>query len=267
MNTPSSIPINAGRMMFALGLIGLAIPGFIKNDFIVGRPPAWPPGLGGTATLSLILNVLLVAGCVAILFQRKGAFAAFVIAAIIFIFSFLIRYIPSIIKSEPDKILWSINAYKTLAITGGSLIAGVSFLRNDAGRARIIISGAIFLSLFFIMSGLAHFKFADFIIGGFMPSYIPFHSFWTYFCGIALIAGGVGIQIYPFRKIAALLTGIMIAGWFLLLHIPRFFTNINDPSDQMGLCESFAFAGVMFVLYGLLKINKKTAKQDNVKIG
>ena len=73
MNTPSSIPINAGRMMFALGLIGLAILGFIKNDFIVGRPPAWPPGLGGTATLSLILNALLVAGCVAILFQRKGA--------------------------------------------------------------------------------------------------------------------------------------------------------------------------------------------------
>jgi hypothetical protein len=53
-----------------------------------------------------------------------------------------------------------------------------------------------------------------------------------------------------------MLIGIMIAGWFLLLHIPRFFANVNDPSDQMGLCESFAFAGIMFVLYGLFKVKK-----------
>jgi hypothetical protein len=72
-----------------------------------------------------------------------------------------------------------------------------------------------------------------------------------------LIAGGIGIQIYTLRKIAALLVGIMIAGWFLLLHIPRFFTNINDTGDQMGLCESFAFAGIMFVLYDLFKAKKE----------
>jgi len=258
MKTPSPLLVNVGRVMFALGLIGLASLGFMKNDFIVGRPPAWPVGFGGKETISLVLNVLLVAGCVAIIFQRQGAFAAFLTTAIIFTFSFLIRYIPALIKSDLDKILWSINAYKTLALIGGSLIAGVSFLRNDSRQAQKIIPviATIFLSLFFIMSGLAHFKFADFIIDGFMPSYIPFHSFWAYFCGIALIAGGIGIQIYPLRKIAALLVGIMIAGWFLLLHIPRFFTNINDPSDQMGLCESFAFAGIMFVLYGLFKTKK-----------
>lgn len=258
MKPQSSLLINAGRVMFALGLIGLASLGFIKNDFIAGRPPAWPVGFNSKETLSLVLNILLVAGCVAIIFQRQGAFAAFLIAALIFTFSFLIRYIPALVKSDPDKILWSINAYKTLALIGGSLIAGVYFLRTNSPRSGkiFLVIATIFLSLFFIISGLAHFKYADFIIDGFMPSYIPFHPFWAYFCGIALIAGGVGIQIYPLRKIAALLTGIMIAGWFLLLHIPRFFANINDPSDQMGLCESFAFAGIMFVLYGLFKTKK-----------
>ena len=255
MNTPSPLLVNAGRVMFALGLIGLAILGFMMNDLIVGRPPAWPAGFGGKETFSIVLNVLLIAVCVAIIIQRQGAFAAFLTAAIIFTFSFLIRYIPAIVKADPKDILWSINAYKTLALIGGSLIIGVYFLRTDSPRSGkiFLVIGTIFLSLFFIISGLAHFKFADFIIDGFIPSYIPFHPFWTYFCGIALIAGGVGIQIYPLRKIAALLIGIMIGGWFLLLHIPRFFTNVNDPSDQMGLCESFAFAGIMFVLYGLFK--------------
>ncbi len=103
MKTPSPLLVTAGRIMFALGLIGLAILGFIKNDLIVGRPPAWPVGFGGKEILSLVLNVLLVAGCVAIIFQRRGAFAAFLVAAIISIFSFGIRYIPSIIKVTRKK--------------------------------------------------------------------------------------------------------------------------------------------------------------------
>ena len=260
MTTPSPLLVNAGKVMFALGLIGLAVLGFMTNDFIVGRPPAWPAGFGGKETLSHVLNVLLVAGCVAIIFQRQGAFAALLTAAIIFTFSFLIRYIPTIVKAQPNEILWNINAYKTLALIGGSLIVAVYFLRTNSPRAGkiFLVISTIFLSMFFIISGFAHFKFAGFIINGFMPSYIPFHPFWTYFCGIALIAGGIGIQINPLRKIASLLVGIMIASWFLLLHIPRFFANTNDPSDQMGLCESFAFAGIMFVLYGLLRQKKKT---------
>lgn len=122
MNTPSSLPINAGRVMFALGLIGLAAIGFLMNDFIVGRPPAWPVGFGGKKILSVVLNILLVTGSVAIIFQRQGSFAALLIAAIIFTFSFLIRFIPAMLKAEPENILWSINAYKTLALIGGSLI-------------------------------------------------------------------------------------------------------------------------------------------------
>ena len=134
MNTPSTLLVNAGRVMFALGLVGLAIIGFITNDLIVGRPPAWPVDFGSKETFSLVLNVLLVAGCVAIIFQRQGAFAALLAAAIIFTFSFLIRYIPAIVKAQPKEILWNINAYKTLALIGGSLIVGVYFLRTNSPR-------------------------------------------------------------------------------------------------------------------------------------
>jgi len=49
-----------------------------------------------------------------------------------------------------------------------------------------------------------------------------------------------------------LLSGIMLMGWFVLLHIPRFIANTNDVSDRMGLCESFSFAGIFFVLAGIL---------------
>jgi len=52
-----------------------------------------------------------------------------------------------------------------------------------------------------------------------------------------------------------LLSGIMLLGWFVLLHIQKFSANKNDVSDRMGLCESFTFAGIFFVLAGILSRN------------
>jgi uncharacterized membrane protein YphA (DoxX/SURF4 family) len=90
-----------------------------------------------------------------------------------------------------------------------------------------------------------------------IPDYIPFRLFWAYFCGICLLACGIGILVPGTKKWAALLGGIMILGWFLLLHIPRFLANPGDWSDRLGVCESFAFAGILFVLSGMSR-NKRT---------
>jgi hypothetical protein len=70
------------------------------------------------------------------------------------------------------------------------------------------------------------------------------------------VSNSGGLLIPQTRRLAALLSGIMIAGWFLLLHIPRFIANIHDVSDRMGLCESFTFIGIFFVLAGMLSGNK-----------
>jgi uncharacterized membrane protein YphA (DoxX/SURF4 family) len=117
----------------------------------------------------------------------------------------------------------------------------------------------IFLALFFIDSGMAHFKFHDFIINGFIPAYIPFHGFWTYFCGVALIAGGAGLIIKQTRKWAAALAGLMILLWFFLLHIPRALAAPNDYSEWMGVCESFSFSGILFVLAGISSQEQSSA--------
>jgi uncharacterized membrane protein YphA (DoxX/SURF4 family) len=101
-----------------------------------------------------------------------------------------------------------------------------------------------------IVCGYAHFKFAEFV-ENLIPDYIPFHLFWTCFAGICLLAGGIGLLIPTTRKLAALLSGILVLGWFLLLHILRFLANTNDVSDRMGVCESFIFVGIFFVLAGM----------------
>jgi hypothetical protein len=61
-----------------------------------------------------------------------------------------------------------------------------------------------------------------------------------------LFAGGAGLLIPPTRKWAALLSGI---------------ANTNDVSDRMGLCESFTFIGIFFVLAGMFS-GKKVTRQS-----
>jgi uncharacterized membrane protein YphA (DoxX/SURF4 family) len=251
-----------GRIIYSIGIIALAVLCMISKDFIIGRPPGWPVGFKINPALAYLSGIVLIIAAIAIILKRKARLAAFMISVLIFFFSVL-RHIPNFMND------W-VNAYKSFALVGGSLIIASSFLgldvtkdsgfkTNERLREALITTGCILLAAFFIASGYAHFKFADFV-KSFIPSYIPFHAFWTYFCGICLLAGGVGLLIPQTRRPAALLSGIMVMGWFLLLHIPRFLVNINDASDRMGLCESFTFVGIFFALAGILPRsgNKRT---------
>jgi uncharacterized membrane protein len=242
-----------GRIMFALGIIALSILGMISKDFIIGRPPAWPVNFGINPALAYTSGFILILAAIAILFNRKAVIAALIIAILIFFLSVL-RHLTQFMND------W-LNAYKAIAFFGGALVVAGSFQKehgnvksgirlSEGWRKTIITTGCFFLAIFFIACGFAHFKFAEFI-NSYIPSYIPFHPFWTYFCGVCLFAGGLGLLLPQTRRLASLLSAIMIGGWFIFLHIPRFITNMNDPSDRMGLLESFTFVGIFFVLAGL----------------
>jgi uncharacterized membrane protein len=254
-----------GITAFALGLTGLCILSFMSGDFILGRPP----DLNTSPVLAYILSGISFATALMILFRNGyGGIASFIVGALILVFSFLFRHFPAYFKATNwQSILWSINAYKTLALTGASWIVSATLFDTAADLPFKVISrsgwfqflptlGIIFLSVFVILSGFAHFKYFAFV-KDFIPAYIPWRPFFAGFCGIALIVGGIGILIPRVRHLASYGLGIMILIWFLFLHIPRFMMNMNDASDRMGLFESFLFAGVFFVLAYFIKKNNQ----------
>jgi len=241
--------LKPGRIMFAMGMLALSILCIVYKDFIIGRPPAWPEGMRVNPALAYISAVVVIFAAMAILFKKQAGTAALLMAILIFLLSVL-RHLPQFTKD------W-VNAFKAMALFGGALIIAASFFSQNSYTAKnksavkyLVVTGTVFLSAFFIAAGYAHFKWAE-GVQYLIPDYIPFRLFWTYFCGVCLFAGGTGLLIPQTRRWAALFTGIMILCWFLLLHIPRFLANTDDPSDRMGVCESFVFSSVLFVLAGM----------------
>ncbi len=244
--------------MFALSMIALGTLQYFTKEYIIGRPPAaeWAANIDGKLTWAYVSGALLIAAGIAIILKIRPAVAAIFISLLILIPSFFLRHLPEMTKAKKiEDLLWYINAYKTLALAGGALIVGASFLsekgRNRTGafsNSNLTGIGIFLLALFLIICGMSHFKFVDFIANGFILDYIPARTFWTYFTGVALLAGGLGLLIRPVRKWAALLSGIMILLWFFMLHIPRAINNPNDYGEWMGVFESFGFAGILFVV-------------------
>jgi hypothetical protein len=171
------------------------------------------------------------------------AIAALVIVAIYY---HKLPYIlgPGLIPN-PQRMLhlpdWE-NAAKVLSLISGALVLA----KGKIGRF-----GAVLFAITIVDYGILHFMEAV-QAAPYIPSWIPYHLFWMYFCGAALIASGIGIITRTKQKLAAILLGAMILTWFLILHIPR--VAVADASVMDGELNSalfaLAYSGTAFVISG-----------------
>src|SRR4029078_12571916 len=109
--------------------------------------------------------------------------AGLTVAGLIFVWAFL-RNIPVALAARISAGAWTALG-KGLALTGGGL--AVAGLRRPWLHVARVCLGA-----FLISSGVQHFLFVRFV-APLVPAWIPVPRFWTYFAGVALIAGGAGL--------------------------------------------------------------------------
>jgi len=132
------------------------------------------------------------------------------------------------------------NPAKILAMVGGALLLG------GRGEKRAWIA-SVFLGLFFLICGWAHFQYSGFV-DNMVPAWIPPNQrFWTYFSAVALLAGGVGVMFPQTRRLAAILSGVMIFMWVLVLHIPLAL-KMRNAFELAGVFEALALTGVCWLV-------------------
>ena len=246
--------LTLGRIFFAFGLIGSGLQQLVRHEFVrlVPKLPQWVASPGIWAGLS---GALLIVVGLAILVDRKRRPAALA-AAGLFVVVFLL-YVPGVIVNPGAGYVWT-NPCKTLALLGCSiLLATVATDRRVdgvvAGRSSPDLTwlyGGIALGGFLIVCGVQHFVYVDFVVQ-LVPAWIPGLRFWAYFTGVALLAGGVGLNFRPSAPMAAALTGLMIFLWVILLHVPRALASPQDPGETSAIFEALALSGTALVVAGL----------------
>ncbi len=224
------------QLTFCIGLLGLTLIGLWTNNFTI-EVPADP---GDTVKWYWVMaNLCMVVGIAVILDRRFAYQGCLVCAAVIFVGSYLLRIVPQFIHSSFIDILNNADGWEVLALIGGVLILADSYQRKKV----FVKIGLLTAGLFFVWAGITHFLQEPFV-ASLIPKYIPFHSFWTYFCGICLIAAGIGFWIPPVRLWAIRLAAIMIFSWCILVHIPLYHSD-HSTFHLMEIFEALSISSAL----------------------
>jgi uncharacterized membrane protein len=242
-----------GAATVASGLLQLVIGDFVR---LVPQLPAWVPVHTALAYVSAV--VLVVLG-LAILSDRAVREAASILGALILLMVLLL-WVPALWASPGiDRpwlrgFMWT-NPLKALALVGGSAILvgrspqqlrGLAPLTRAIGRLQP--AGPWLLAAFLVVCGVQHFVYSDFVATLVPPWIPPGQAFWTYFAGVALVAGGIGSLVRPLARLAASLSALMIFLWVFLVHIPRALAGPNHANETAGVFEALALNGVALLV-------------------
>jgi uncharacterized membrane protein len=247
---------SVGRICFGLAMLALGATHLVYLDFVTRVIPPWPVWVPGRPVWACLVGAVLLTAGALITLGRSGTRAAALAVGTIIVLALLFLFFPRVAARPGVGGAWT-PACKVLALAGGAfLIAGLypgkpaaapvapEGLRRRDWLARVLLGG------FLTLCGIQHFVYTEFV-ATLVPAWIPGHVFWTYFAGVALIAGGLGLVLPMTTRLAALLSGAMIFVWFLILHIPRAAAaGAGDLGEWSGVCESLAMAGVAFLIAG-----------------
>ena len=239
-----------GRLFYAVGMAAIGVQHFVNGDFVAVILPSYPEGIPGHAFWTYAFGAGLVVSGAAMALGGKARPAAILLGTAL-LAAILFRDIPVQLAGNFRYLGAWTNVFKALTLSGGAfVVAATAHRENEPSLDRFFVGfGCFGLAVTVAVFGIDHFIYTEFV-ASLVPSWIPGHVFWTYFCGAALIAAGAGMLLGIKARLAAGLLGSIIFVWLLVLHIPR---AIADPTGANGdewtsVFEALAFSGIAFIL-------------------
>ncbi|MDB4924654.1 hypothetical protein [Mucilaginibacter sp.] len=250
------------RSFFAICLIAIGIQQLIVGGFMPVIIPPSPIWLSGCIACVWVVSILLIVSSAAILFNINARTIAVYLGAALLLL-LLIFHIPYQLQTNLHFLGGWGNAFKILVLTGGAFVAALSLPKTEgAGRItnlleKLLPAGRFFFAITMVVFGITHFVYIQFV-AMLVPAWTPWHIFWGYLAGVALIAGGLGIILNIQLRLAANVLGVIIFIWLITLHIPR---AIADPytghgNEVVSVFEALGFSGIAFLIAANAKSRK-----------
>jgi uncharacterized membrane protein YphA (DoxX/SURF4 family) len=130
-----------------------------------------------------------------------------------------------------------------------ALWAAKTDIARASGLDKIVALSNLCFALPLAVFGAEHLSAAQFIQQG-VPSYIPWHLFWAYFVGFALLAASLSIATKIQVRWSGLLFGIMMFLFVAMMDIPG---TLADPKNRFSwtlTLREMAFGGGGWLLAG-----------------
>jgi len=251
---------NIGRLFNGIAIAGMGGQAIYCRTlpYILPLPEHFPRT--SIVILAFIWGAMFIVAGAGIIFKRGARQISLLFGGLLLLI-FCFYYIPYQLFTDPNYMHladWE-NAEKELAFAGGALVIAGSFSSQDETGllrflAKLIPSGAILFAITILSFGMLHFMYGA-AVAGMVPSWIPWHLFWIYFAGAALVGSGIAIIFKIKIGLIATLLGIMIFLWFVLLHIPRIVAAApaDMPDEITSAFLALAYSGIAFVIAGSAK--------------
>lgn len=206
------------KSSLALGLLGLGVLTVLYRDFALQWQPVpdWLPGRHAIAYLSGAFLLLIGAS---LLLRRTELLAS----RVFYIYSliWLALKVPPLFSGPLNEGNWlGAGELAVIAAAGLALVAS-----NE--RPRRVARYAFAVAL--IPIGLSHFVYAKGTLG-FVPTWLPFRSFWANLGGAGHIAAGLGVMFGVRALLAARMEAAMIGAFTLLVWLPGI---ISAPTSRL----------------------------------
>jgi hypothetical protein len=148
------------------------------------------------------------------------------------------------LEFSPTAVSMSVAAILLFLI---AVWAAKSDIVQASGLDKIVVLSNLCFALALAAFGAEHLAAAKFIQMG-VPSYVPWHLFWAYFVGVALLAASLSIATKIEVRWSGLLFGIMLFLFVAMLHIPRVYANPRDRIAWAVAVRDMSFAGGGWIL-------------------
>jgi len=126
--------------------------------------------------------------------------------------------------------------------------------RKSAARTdsldRLIAFGPFFFGWPLAVFGAQHIVFLRDVVNG-VPGWMPWHLFWALVVGIALIAAALSLTTGIMADRAALMVGVMLFCFVLMIYVPNLVENPGDLAVTQ-LLRDLSMSGAALALAGTL---------------